>query len=178
MKQITLSTVIFLMFVGSVASPRTVALPSEVLSWTAETRAAQAGIDVVRWLEGSWEGDLEGGKQQWTALAPVAGDMPGLGRGWGADGTVWFYEISLFTQVGDSIEFRVKHFSQQLAAWEGKDEYVRHRLIKVTEKALYFDDITFVKRGPDAHSVFLRLRDGERKGQIIAVHQSRAAAKH
>lgn len=151
--------------------------PAEVLSWQEGMQAPKADIDVVRWLEGKWEGALNNGKQEWTALPPLSGDMPGLGRGWGPDESIWFYEISLFTEVDDSVEFRVKHFSQQLSGWEGKDEYVRHRLIAVTDEAVFFDGITFAKNGPDAHTVRLRLSDGERKGQIITVHQRRAALR-
>lgn len=146
---------------------------TQVLTFEEGARVPKASIDVVRWLEGAWEGALEGGRQEWTALAPVSGDMLGVGRGWGPDGTIWFYEISLFTQVGDSLEFRVKHFSQQLAGWEGKDEYVRHRLIAVTDEAIFFDGITFAKKGPDAHTVHVRLTDSERMGQIVTVHQTR-----
>ena len=51
--------------------------------------------------------------------------------------------------------------------------YVRHRLIAVTDQAVFFDGITFAKNGPEHHSVHLRLTEGERKGQIITVHQSR-----
>lgn len=146
---------------------------TQVFTFEEGARVPKANIDIVRWLEGDWEGALNSGRQEWTALAPVSGDMPGVGRGWGADGSIWFYEISLFTQVGDSLEFRVKHFSQQFAGWEKKDEYVRHRLIAVTDEAIFFDGITFVKNGRDAHTVHLRLSDGERKGEIITVHQRR-----
>jgi hypothetical protein len=147
--------------------------PTDVLSWTEGMELPKASIDVVQWLEGNWEGELDNGMQQWTTLPPVSGDMPGVGRGWGADGAIWFYEISLFTEVGESLEFRVKHFSQLLAGWEGKDEYVRHRLVAVTNEAVFFDGITFAKAGPDAHTVRLRLSEGDRKGQILIVHQSR-----
>lgn len=151
--------------------------PVEVLSWKEGMQVPKADIDVVRWLAGSWEGSLADGKQEWTAISPLSGDMPGLGRGWGPDGGIWFYEISLFTEVNESVEFRVKHFSQQLNGWEGKDEYVRHRLIAVTDEAVFFDGITFAKNGPDAHTVHLRLYEGERKGQIITVHQRRAESR-
>jgi hypothetical protein len=71
------------------------------------------------------------------------------------------------------VEYRGKHFSSQLAGWEGKDEYYRRRLVAVTENAVYFDGITFVKDGPDRHIVYFRIPSGERKGQVIVVRQKR-----
>ena len=148
-------------------------LPTEVLSLAEGATSPEATIDLVRWLEGSWEGTLEGAMQQHVALAPVSGHMPGFVRAWGPDGSIWFYEINVLAEVGESLEFRVKHFSSELAGWEGKDEFVRHPLVAFTDQAVFFHGITFVKNGPDSHIVYFRIPEGERKGQIIVVHQTR-----
>jgi hypothetical protein len=148
-------------------------LPTEVLTWVEGTPTPKATLDIVRWLEGSWQGQLEGSMQEHTVFAPVSGQMPGFVRAWRADGSIWFYEISLFVQVGETLEIRVKHFSPELAGWEGKDEYVRRPLIAFTDKALFFDGITYAKNGPNNHTVYFRIPEGDHKGEIIVVHQKR-----
>ena len=144
-----------------------------VRSWTEGAVSPKASINDMRWLIGEWEGKLEGAMQQHIALPPVSGHMPGFARAWGQDGSIWFYEINDLVEVDGSLEFRVKHFSSELAGWESKNEFVRHRLIQITDRAMYFDGITFVREGANHHSVYVRISEGERKGQVVVVHQTR-----
>jgi hypothetical protein len=145
----------------------------KVLTWAEGAASPKASVADVRWMEGEWEGALESATQQHTVFSPVSGHMPGFTRAWGKDGAIWFYEINDLAEVNGSLEFRVKHFSGELAGWEGKDEFDRHRLMTITDQALFFDGITIVKEGPDHFTVYVRITDGERKGQIVVVHQSR-----
>jgi hypothetical protein len=145
----------------------------KVLTWTEGAAPAKASIADVRWMEGEWEGTLESGMQQHTVFSPVSGHMPGFTRAWGPDGAIWFYEINDLVEADGSLEFRVKHFSGELAGWEGKDQFIRHRLVRIAAQELYFDGITIIKEGPDHFTVFVRISDGERKGQIVVVHQTR-----
>ena len=146
---------------------------SEVLTWEEGTPPPRATLDLVTWLEGSWEGALPEGMQQHIVLAPAADQMPGFARGWTSEGDILFYEINVFTEVGESIEYHVKHVSSELFAWEGQDGFVRHRLVRFSDEALFFDGITFVKNGPDSHIVYFRIPEGEREGEVIVVHQRR-----
>jgi len=148
-------------------------LPTEVLTWKEGASAPKATLDIVKWLEGSWQGQLEGTMQEHTVFAPVSGQMPGFVRAWRDDGSIWFYEISLFAQVGETLEIRAKHFSPELAGWEEKDGYVRRRLIAFTDKALFFDGVTYARNGPDNHTVYFRIPEGDRKGEIVVVRQKR-----
>jgi hypothetical protein len=66
---------------------------SMVRTWTDGAVSPKATINDVHWLVGDWEGKLEGGMQQHTAFPPTKGHMPGFARGWGQDGSIWFYEI-------------------------------------------------------------------------------------
>ena len=150
---------------------------SMVRTWTDGSVSPRANLNDVRWLVGDWEGSLDGGMQRATSLSPVGGHMPGISRGWGSDGSIWFYEINDFIEVNGSLEFRVKHFSGDLAAWEGKDDYIRHRLIEITNQAMYFDGLTIVKEGMEHYTIYLRLTEGERKGQILVVHQTRVSKR-
>ncbi|MGD0443296.1 MAG: DUF6265 family protein [Edaphobacter sp.] len=150
---------------------------SMVRAWTDGSVSPAATINDVHWLAGDWAGSLDGGMQESATFPPTKGHMPGFARGWGQDGTIWFYEINDFIEVNGSIEFRVKHFSGDLAGWEGKNEFVRHRLIEVTNKAMYFDGLTIVKEGPDHFTVYVRIAEGERKGQVVVVHQTRVSKR-
>jgi hypothetical protein len=145
-------------------------------TWTEGTVSPAATIKDLHWLEGNWEGPLEGGMQQYAVFTPTKGHMPGFARGWGQDGSIWFYEINDFVEVNGTIEFHVKHFSGDLAAWEGS-EYVRHRLIEVTNKVIYFDGLTIVNEGPDHMTAYARIEGGERKGQVLVVHQTRVSKR-
>jgi hypothetical protein len=145
----------------------------KVLTWTEGAAHPRASIADVRWMEGAREGSLETATQQHTVFSPVSGHMPGFTRAWGPDGAIWFYEINDLVEVDGSLEFRVKRFSGELAGWEGKDQFLRHRLVRITAQALYFDGITIVKEGPNRFTVYVRISDGERKDQIVLVHQTR-----
>src|SRR5579862_5321342 len=90
---------------------------SMMRSWTDGTVSPAATIKDMHWLVGNWEGPIEGGMQQYTVFKPTKGHMPGFARGWGQDGSVWFYEINDFIEVDGTIEFRVKHFTGDLAGW-------------------------------------------------------------
>lgn len=148
--------------------------PTEMVkTWTEGTIPPKATLDDVRWLQGEWEGKLEGAMQQATSFSPVSGHMPGFARAWGPDGAIWFYEINDFVEVGGSLEFRAKHFSSELAGWEEKNAFARHRLVAITDHALYFDGITFVREGSEHHTVYVRIAQGERQGAIVVVHQAR-----
>jgi Domain of unknown function (DUF6265) len=150
---------------------------SMVRSWTDGIVSPAATIDDVRWLVGDWEGKLEGGMQQHTAFVPTKGHMPGFARGWGQDGSIWFYEINDFIEVNGSLEFRVKHFSGDLAGWEGRSEFVRHRLIEVTNNVMYFDGLTIVKEGPEHYTVYVRTTDAEKKSHVLVVRQARVSKR-
>ena len=65
--------------------------------------------------------------------------------------------------------------STLLAGWEGKDDFVRHRLIAVTNRVMSFDGLTLVPEGPEHYTVYLWITDGPNKGQVLAVHQTRVS---
>lgn len=148
----------------------------EVMTWKEGSPRPKATLDVARWLQGSWEGMLETAQQEHTVFAPVSGRMPSFVRAWGPDGTIWFYEIGVLAEVDGSLEFQLKHFTADLKGWEGKDEVVRHQLVAISDRALYFDGVTYVNEGPDRHSVYVLNSSGERKGQLTVVHQKRVKA--
>jgi hypothetical protein len=52
-------------------------------------------------------------------------------------------------QVGASLEYRLKHFNQDLTGWEEKNQVVTFRLVAVEKDAWYFDGLTVRRDGPD-----------------------------
>src|SRR5271170_1840324 len=136
-----LKTILLLSAMPIVAIAQQPSPSSMVRTWTEATVSPAASIKDMLWLVGDWEGELDGGMQQHTAFSPTKGHMPGFARGWGQDGAIWFYEINDFIEVNGSLEFHVKHFSGDLAGWEGKDDFVRHRLIEVAKNVMYFDGL-------------------------------------
>jgi Domain of unknown function (DUF6265) len=143
-----------------------------VRTWTEGTVSPAATIKDIQWLVGDWRGPLEGSMQQSVVFSPTKGHMPGFARAWKQDGAIGFYEINDFIEVHGSLEYRVKHFSGDLAAWEGKDGYDRHRLIAITDDAIYLDGISIVKSGPDHFTVYV-LTEDHGKQKVLVVHQSR-----
>lgn len=134
---------------------------------------APANLGQMKWLVGEWEGILDGAQQQHMMFTPVAGHMPGFVRAWSDDGTILFYELFVLVEVDGTLETRVKHFTPELAGWEGKDEYVGRRLIKIVDNAFFFDGITFVRENEAEHTVYYRIPYGERTGEILVVRQKR-----
>jgi hypothetical protein len=47
----------------------------------------------------------------------------------------------------------------------------------VTNRVMYFDGLTLVKEGPEHFTVYVRITDGEKKGQILVVHQTRVSKR-
>jgi hypothetical protein len=165
---------LLMLFAVSIAASAQEPSPNSMVKvWTEGTVSPAATIKDVLWEIGDWQGPVEGSLGQSTVFPPTKGHMPGFARSWAQDGTIRFYEINDIVEVNGSLECRVKHFTGNLAAWEGKDEYVRHRLIQITDKAAYFDGLTVVKEGPDHLTVYVLIRDGERKGQVFVVHEAR-----
>jgi hypothetical protein len=102
-----------------------------------------ATIDDIAWLAGHWKGTGLGGMAEDVISPPADGQMMGMFRHLKADGSINFYEFYLFSEKGGSLTQRLKHFSLPLSSWEEKDEYVEFPLVEITEKAAYFDGLTY-----------------------------------
>lgn len=152
--------------------------PPQVRLATDDMTPVPARLADLAWIVGAWEGPLGDTKQEHIAYPAIAGQIPGFVRAWTADNAITFYEINAFAEVDGSVEFRVKHFTSDLAGWEPQAEFVRHRLVARTGDTWFFDGITFERTGPNRHTVFYRIPSGEKAGEIITVHQRRRADDH
>ncbi|WED63137.1 DUF6265 family protein [Synoicihabitans lomoniglobus] len=171
-------TRILILIILLVSSPAALLLRADISSpevrhSSADQSAPSASIAELEWMVGAWEGPLGSDGQEHIVQRPVGGQLPGFVRGWTADGAITFYEISAFAEADGSLEYRVKHFSADLAGWEPQTEFVRHRLVAREGNAWFFDGITFVRTGPETHTVYFEIPAGERAGEIITVNQTR-----
>ena len=79
------------------------------------------------------------------------------------EGKVELYEIVLLDRDAEGFVMKVKHFSNDFAAWEEKADSVDFRLESVEENSATFKGLTFERDG-DSLDIKLRMRskDGSR----------------
>ena len=88
-----------------------------------ETRSAVPGqappparLADLGWLVGTWEGEGITGPAREVYLPPVRGQMAGHFTQARGD-AIWFYEIMTIVEVGNSLEYRLKHFNADLTGF-------------------------------------------------------------
>ena len=140
------------------ASP---AVAEQTRSATAGSRPPAAQLSDLAWLEGTWVGEGFGAKLQETYTGPSGGQMVGHFSAI-KDGAPEFYEFIMMAQVGNSLEYRVRHFNPEMTAWEDKTEFVRFPLVAAEKDSWYFDGYTLRRTGPDTavHIVRIKRKDG------------------
>ncbi|MDT9599244.1 DUF6265 family protein [Sphingosinicella rhizophila] len=121
----------------------------------AQTRRAVPGkpppparLSDLAWLAGTWEGEGITGRAREIYLPAADGQIAGHFTQMRGD-SLFFYEITAIAVVGNSLEYRVRHFNADLTGWEEKDEVVRFPLVAVEEDAWFFDGLTIRRDGPD-----------------------------
>ena len=75
------------------------------------------------------------------------------------DGKPRFYEFMLMSEVGDTVELRIKHFNPDVTGWEEKDKYTTFKLVKVEGQNAWFSGLTFKRQG-NSLKIYLALRRG------------------
>lgn len=126
-----------------------------------------ATVEDLAWLEGRWIGEGLGGCSEETISAPVGGQIMGMFRQAGADGSPSFYEFYLFAPKGDSIALRIKHFNPDLSGWEEKDGYVEFPLVAIEKDAVYFDGLTYARDGAKGLKAAVKIGDDGRGDFIL-----------
>ena len=123
--------------------------------------APAASIDQVAWLAGSWEGDAFGGRFEEYWAPPSAGTMVGTFK-LIMEGETTMYELALIVPEGESLVLKLKHFNADLTGWEEKAEHVSFPLVKLGDGVVFFDGLTYRRKGPGLIQVHLVVgRDGE-----------------
>ena len=118
----------------------------------------KATLNDVAWISGNWKGEAFGGTTEENWSMPSGDSMMAAFKLIVKD-TVKFYEIEIIRQVKESLLLQLKHFHGNLKGWETKDETVDFPLVKISEKAVYFDGMTFEKINNDEMAVYVLMRN-------------------
>ena len=142
----------------------------------AETRTAPAGhvpppatVAQLDWLAGIWTGEGIGGAQATEVYSPPgAGSVGGHFVQEDGKGGVEFFEIMQIAEVGGSLVYRLKHFTDELAGWEEKDKYISFPLVALGENTVWFDGLTLRREGDTLVSaVLVAQRDGTTREYVF-----------
>ena len=131
----------------------------------------------LAWQVGEWSGEGFGAKLHESYSAPIGGQMPGhftVAR----DGKPEMYEFVMIAEVGDSIEYRVRHFNPDMTAWEDKGKFIKFPLVAADRDVWYFDGLTIRRTGPDTadHIVRVKGKDGKVAEAVLSYRRAKSAA--
>ena len=149
---------------------------TRVLAPGAQSPAAR--VADLAWLVGEWTGEGFGAALYETYSSPIGGQMPGhfyVAK----DGKPSMYEFVMIAEVGDSIEYRVRHFNPDMTAWEDKERFVRFPLVAADKDAWYFDGLTIRRTGPDSsdHVVRIEGKDGKVSEAVLKYRRVRPSGQ-
>ena len=140
-----------------------------------ETRVLKPGatspparLDDLAWLQGQWEGAGLTGTATEVYSGPAGGQIVGHFRQL-RDKGIWFFEIMAIAQVGESLEYRLKHFNEDLTGWEEKGKVLTFPLVAVERDVWYFNGLTVRRDGPDGMIGAVRIenRDGTSREAVF-----------
>jgi hypothetical protein len=95
------------------------------------------------------------------------------------DGKPEMYEFVMIAEVGNSIEYRVRHFNPDMTAWEEKDRFVKFPLVAVEGASWYFDGLTIRRTGADSteHVVRIKGKDGKTSEAVLKYRRAGPASR-
>lgn len=132
-----------------------------------------AGLEDVSWLVGSWSGEAFGNTFEEVWNAPSAASMVGMWKLLDGEQVV-FYELMLLVEEEGSLSLKVKHFNADLTAWEDKEDYVRFRLVKISEHEVHFSGLSFVRIDENEIHGFLALNhEGEVREEKLVYRRNK-----
>lgn len=109
-------------------------------------------IQEAAWLAGHWEGAGLGGTNESLWSPPAGGAMMGVYRHV-RDGKVVFYQFLTLKSNGETLVLSLKHFNPDMTGWEERTQSVEFPLIRSERDALYFDGMTYRRKGPHEREV-------------------------
>ncbi len=143
----------------------TIGYSQNTLSYDKSTGSPKANLDVIEWLSGYWKGEAFGGITEEVWTPPSGGSMMCAFK-LTVDNTVKFYEMVTITEEQGTLMLRLKHFNSDLKGWEKKDETVDFKLVKVTDKRIYFDGFTFEKISDNEINMYVLISEGDSKEEV------------
>ena len=128
--------------------------------------ATLADLTAVSWLSGHWKGEALGGVTEEIWTPPLGGSMMFAFK-LVVDGKVKVYEIGYIKELDSTLILQLKHFDENLHAWEEKQETVDFPLVKVAENRVYFEDFTFEKVDNDRMNIYLIIGQEGRENEVL-----------
>ncbi len=119
-------------------------------------------ITKMGWLEGNWKskGKEISIQESWTRNG--AHSMMGVASIYERDKIILF-EICTITEEEGTLILRLRHFSDQLKAWEEKDKPIEKKLLKIENSKFYFDGYTFEKVSKDEIKIHIQSNEADEK---------------
>jgi hypothetical protein len=126
-----------------------------------------AEISDVSWLSGYWRGTGFGGDLEEIWSRPAGDRMHGIFT-LATGGKPVFSEAMQLVEEDGSLVLKVKHFNPDFTGWEEKDDFVRFRLVRLSENEAYFHGLTFRRNSDTLVISIVMTRDGERTEHELA----------
>jgi hypothetical protein len=124
-------------------------------------KSPQATLADMAWLAGRWVGPALGGEAEEIWSPPEAGSMMGMYR-LVRDGKLVFYEFQTLVEERGSLILRLKHFNPNLTGWEEKQKTIDFPLVRVGERIVQFEGMSYHREGDTKLTVYLAIegKDG------------------
>jgi len=103
-----------------------------------------ANLEILSFMEGHWKGQAFGGETE-EIWSPSNGNSMMFVFRHLVDGEVTFYEIGHIRTIEKTLIFELRHFDNNLHAWEEKNEVQQFKFIKAEGNRVYFNGFTFEK---------------------------------
>lgn len=149
------------LIIGILLSQVSIVLAQNTMKLADGENSPPAAVEELAWLEGHWTADALGGTAEEIWSAPKAGAMMGMFRA-EREGEISFYEFFTIQQKNGTLLLQIKHFNGDLTGWEEKNETVDFPLVKLEDRAVWFDGLTMRLIDENHLTVYVRSenRDG------------------
>ena len=124
------------------------------MSLDSTAQSPTATIEEISWLAGHWHSKGEDGFLEEVWLPAQEGAMLGSFR-WIKEGEVNLYELLTISEQDSSLLLSLRHFDDQLHAWEEKGSPMTFGLVKIEERKAYFNNFTFESPSDDLLNVYV-----------------------
>src|SRR5690554_3102710 len=151
----TLSAILLFFYLTAAASAQSI-YTEHTLRLDSLLNVPKAKINDVSWLSGNWVGEAFGGLGEEIWSDPVAGSMMGMFRSV-TKGEVGLYEFLTISEFEESLVFRLRHFNENLSAWEEKGEPQNFPLVKIDKNTAWFEGFTFAKNGKNERTIYVAI---------------------
>jgi hypothetical protein len=129
-----------------------------------------ANIQDVSWIAGQWKGEAFGGIAEEIWSPPSGGSMMFVFRLMNEE-KVSFYEIGHIIEKGGTLLMQLKHFDAGLKGWEGKDETVDFKLVKLEKEAIYFEGLTIERLSENNIKFIVLVEENGTKEEMVFDYQ-------